>query len=276
MIILDGKEVNTKRAKGLKEKVASSSVVPHLVIIQVGDNAESNVYIGQKVKFGERIGAKVTVEKLQENVTTHDIINVIHDFNNNPEVHGIILQLPVPDGLELEEILNSISPEKDVDGLSATNIRRLATNDPRGIVPATAKGVVTLLKEHDVPMKGKHVVIVGRSLLVGKSAGLLFLNNDATVTICHRYTEDLKPYTTTADILVVAVGKPNLITRDHVKEGQVIVDVGITALGDGDKKITGDVDFEEVKDIVSAISPVPGGVGPMTVLSLFENLLRNI
>lgn len=274
MIILDGRKINTERAEEMKEKISSLSIKPHLVIVQIGHRPESNIYVGQKVAFGKKIGADVTVHNLEEGVSTEEVVSDIKKFNEDQAVHGIILQLPVPEDVDVEEVLNSISPEKDVDGLSANNIRRLATNSPKGNIPATAKGVTTLLREYDIDVAGKNIAVVGRSLLVGKTLSLLLTNLDATVTLCHSKTANLSSVTKNSDIVIVATGQPNLITKDHVKEGQVIVDVGITSIGD--RQITGDVSFEEVKDVVYAISPVPGGVGPMTVLSLFENVLKNV
>lgn len=271
-MILNGKEINQKRAQVLQEQIAASSVIPHLVIIQIGDRAESNVYVQQKTVFGEKIGAHVTVHKLPESITTEDVVAVVRECNHKEDIHGIILQLPIPEHLNVETILNAIDPTKDVDGLSATNIRRIATNNHEGIVPATAKGILTLLQEYDISVEGKHVVIVGRSLLVGKSTALLMSNNNATVTLCHSKTKDLPEVTRQADILIVATGVPDLITKDFVHKDQIIIDVGITAAGG--KRVVGDVAFEEVGDLVAGISPVPGGVGPMTVLSLFENLLK--
>lgn len=273
MIILDGKAINEKRGAELAKKVSALSVVPHLVILQIGNRPESNVYVEQKISFGTKIGAKVSVNKFDESVSTEDVLKKVEELNMEDSVHGILLQLPVPDAIDSESILNAILPNKDVDGLSAQNIRRLATNNPDCMVPATAKGILSLLEEYDISVRGKNVVIVGRSLLVGKSTALLLSNNDATVTLCHTKTEDLVSFTKNADILIVATGNQSFITKEYLGQGQVVVDVGITAVGD--RQLKGDVDFEGVKDVVSAISPVPGGVGPMTVLSLFENLYKS-
>lgn len=272
MIILDGREINEKRGKVMAEKISSSGIVPFLIIIQIGNKPESNVYVEQKVIFGKKIGAKVEVFKFDDSVKTEEVVKKVEEFNNDPKINGIILQLPVPENIDSEIILNTILPNKDVDGLSAKNFRRLATNNPDCLVPATANGILSILNEYNIPVSGKNVVIVGRSLLVGKSTALLFSNNDATVTLCHTKTEDLPSFTKKADIIVVATGIPNLITKEHISNNQTIIDVGISALGD--RRVVGDVDFDSIKDLVYAISPVPGGIGPMTVLSLFENLLK--
>ena len=205
----------------------------------------------------------------------------IQRLNADPSINGIIVQLPVSRDIDRRVVLEAVDPSKYVDGLTAHSLRSLLENDPQGFVPATAKGILLLLDYYHVVIEGKQVAIVGRSLLVGKTAALAFLNRNATVTVCHRFTNDLPQATKQADILVVAVGKSNLVGREHVSPGQVVVDVGIN-VSDGEKlaeeipapRVVGDVDFAAVKDIVAAISPVPGGVGPMTVLALFENLLE--
>jgi methylenetetrahydrofolate dehydrogenase (NADP+)/methenyltetrahydrofolate cyclohydrolase len=277
--ILDGKVVRDSRAKSLKEKISKMAVKPKLVIIQIGSLPESDAYIRQKKKFGETIGALVELKNFPENVGKEEIISVIRKLNSDASVSGIIVQLPLPENLDKNEIINFIDPLKDVDGLTSASLKLLWENKKGGYIPATAKAIVSILDYYEIPIKGKRIVVVGRSSLVGKPALLTLLNRDATVTLCHSQTKNLPETTKQAEILIVAIGKPNFIGKDCVSNGQVVIDVGINLIAGTKleeeipgKKFVGDVDFEAVKDIVSAISPVPGGVGPMTVLSLFENL----
>lgn len=300
MILLDGKKLRDLTANRLKDEVAdflaeSGASQPQLAIIQVGDLAESNSYIAQKKLFAETVGAKVLHKIEPGKVSEEDLIAEIEKLNKNEKVHGIIVQLPIPGILDKQKIINAIDPIKDVDGLTAINIKRLEDNDERAITPATVLGVISLLKHYEIPIAGQKVTVVGRSMLVGKPLAIALTNENATVTVCHRQTEDLKAATRQADILISAAGQAHLITKDHVHAGQVVVDVGINF---ADKKenatvktieevatdykpeneipkrhMVGDVDFDAVKNIVAAISPVPGGVGPMTVASLFQNLV---
>lgn len=271
-ILLDGKKLNVERADALVKDISLLPTKPTLVIIQIGDVAESNMYIQRKIKLGEQIGAEVIHKKYPVTANQNDIISDIKHINLDANVHGIIVQLPIPEHLDKNAILEAIDSEKDVDGLTSKNVKKL-TVDNLGIIPATTKGILTLLKHYSVGLKGKHVVIIGRSNLVGRPTALACINENATVTVCHSQTTNLASITAFADIIISATGKENLITKDHVKAGQVIVDVGIHTIENEDKKIAGDVDFEYVEPIVHMISPVPGGVGPMTVISLFENLV---
>jgi methylenetetrahydrofolate dehydrogenase (NADP+)/methenyltetrahydrofolate cyclohydrolase len=297
MILLDGKKLRDLTASRLKDEIVeclaeSAAPIPQLAIIQIGDLAESNSYITQKKLFAEKIGAKVLHKIHPNKVSEGDLITEIEKLNKDKKVHGIIVQLPIPEGLDKQKIIDAIEPTKDVDGLTAINVKRLSANDKQAIVPATVLGVISLLEHYEIPIEGKKVVVVGRSMLVGKPLALALLNKNATVTICHRHTQNLEEHTQQADILIVAAGCANLITKDHIKEGQVIVDIGINFVDKENtvqkispignkpeneipkKRMVGDVDFEAVKDIVSAISPVPGGAGPMTVASLFHNLVE--
>lgn len=270
-MIISGKDIQQKRLKKLNQKISKLEHKPVLVIIQIGDNKESTVYINQKIKFGKSVGIPVEFYQLESTVELEFIQKLISDFNNDEDIQGIIVQLPLPKKLQKFqfEIIDAISPEKDVDGLTSVNLKRLLSNE-KGMVPATAKGVCTMLEESKIQVAGKHVVIVGRSVLVGRSLSQLLLNRDATVTVCHSKTKDLASITKTADIIITATGSPRLITKQHVSKGQTVIDVGITSTGE---LLEGDVDFDSVSKIVEHISPVPGGVGPMTVLSLFENLV---
>lgn len=270
MILLDGKIARNSLASELKKMISNLPIKPKLAIIQVGDRKESNTYITQKKIFAEKIGAEVNHIKFLENVSEDEVCVEIQKLNKDNSVHGIVVQLPLPLDLDKNIIIQNIDPLKDVDGLTSVNTKLLWSNE-RGHIPATARGILTLLDYYKIPIKGKKVVVVGRSELVGKPVAMALLNRDATVTVCHLETENIKLETQRADILVVAAGDPEFITKDFVKEGQVVVDVGISVLQD--KRLVGDVKFDDVKGIVSAISPVPGGVGPMTVLSLFQNLL---
>jgi methylenetetrahydrofolate dehydrogenase (NADP+)/methenyltetrahydrofolate cyclohydrolase len=270
MILLDGKKIADTKSEELKNSIESLDIRPKLLIVRVGEDSASDVYVSKKVEFGEKVGAGVEVVHLGSDVSEEEIISEIEKGNKDKITKGIIVQLPLPENLNKEKIINAISPSKDVDGLTATNLWNLM-NDGSGIIPATALAVDMLLKEYDLDVVGKHVVIVGDSILVGKPMAIHFLNRDATVTICHDKTRDLANFTKQADILIVAVGKQNLINSFHVSENQVIVDVGINRLEDG--RVVGDVDFDSVKDTVAAITPVPGGIGPLNVFSLFKNLL---
>ena len=269
-MILDGNKTAAERADAIRAAVAALPVTPKIVIVRVGDRADSKSYVRRKVKYAETVGIIAEVKEFPAEVTEGELLATLEALNNDDSVHGIITQLPLPEHLSEKTIVDAIDPRKDVDGLTHVNASKLFKNEP-GIVPATPRGVLTLLESHDIEVAGKHVVVVGRSLLVGKSAAILMLNNNATVTVAHSKTENLPEVTKSADILVVATGKQKFIGPEHVREGQVVVDVGIGA--DEDGKLVGDVDFEAVKDTVAAISPVPGGVGPMTVASLFENLI---
>lgn len=271
----------------LKKEIGGLKKKPALLIIQIGDRPESNSYIESKKKFGKAIGVGVIHEKFDEKVTEEEIIRKIGEANADKEISGIIVQLPIPKSLDREKIMNEIAPEKDVDGLGAVNVGRLWEGRSDAFVPATTKGILTLLEKNGILLSGKHVLVIGRSSLVGKPTVFLCLSKDATVTIAHSKTKDLEKYTKSADVLIVATGHPKLIGVSHVLPRHVIVDVGINPQSKAKEKdssmalqdeilgstLVGDVDFENVKNIVQAISPVPGGVGPMTVASLFENVV---
>lgn len=269
-MILDGKLVSNEVKNNLKNLIIEYGIKPKLVVIQVGNNEASNVYIKQKVKCADNIGAICLHEKLNENITTNELIDLINKFNKDESINGIIVQLPLPKHIDEYLVLNTINPTKDVDGLTEINAGKLACSKP-GLVSCTPNGVIKLLKYYNIGIEGKKVVIVGRSNLVGKPLINLFLMENATVTCCHSKTSDIKHFTKDADILVVAVGKPKLITDDMVKDGAVVIDVGINRLESG---LCGDVDFETVSKKASYITPVPGGVGAMTVAMLYNNLVE--
>ena len=272
---LDGKTLSARLNEDLKEQISYLTKKPKLAIIQVGNRAESNTYIRRKKEFGESIGAGVLHQKHKSAVSEKEIIKNIKKFNTDNSVDGIIVQLPLPHHIDPIKVIEYISPEKDVDGQTSKSLKALMEGVPK-FIPATTKGIITLLEKNKVPIKGKNVCIVGRSTLVGKPTAFEFLNKNATVTICHSHTRNLKNHTKKADILIVAIGKANFINKDFVKKGQIIIDVGINyMIKNGQNKMVGDVNTKNVLSKVRAITPVPGGVGPMTILSLFENLLRS-
>lgn len=280
MLILDGKKVRDEIAETLKERVAGCGDKPKLVIIQIGENKESTAYIRQKKLFAEKIGAEVDHVQLPLDASTEDVLTRIQQANVDSSVHGTLLQLPVPERLDVERVIEAIQPVKDVDGLCSVNVKLLWEGSAGGHMPATTRGILSLLDYYQIPIAGKRVVVVGRSFLVGRPTAIALLNRDATVTIAHSKTPNVPQIARGADILVTAAGKPHFIQREHVHENQVIIDVGITAitgkkLNDEvpEETLAGDVDFDMVKGIVQALSPVPGGVGPMTVASLFQNLI---
>lgn len=269
--ILDGKKLSNLLALKLARKIKKLTIKPKLVIIQIGDLAESNTYIKNKKAFAEKIGAVSEHKRYPNNVKESRAISDIRKYNRDSSIHGIMVQLPAPKNFDIERVLESIDPRKDVDGLTSINTKHLFDNS-EAFIPATAKGVIALLQDYKINLIGARVVIVGQSSLVGRPTMLALLNRGVTVTMCHKDTKNLEEETMRADILITAVGQPKLITRKHVSRNQVVVDIGIIVTKN--KKIMGDVDFEHVKNIVRAITPVPGGVGPMTVASLFQNLLR--
>lgn len=269
--ILDGKKLSNLLALKLTKKINRLIIKPKLVIIQIGNLAESNTYIKNKKAYALKIGAIAIHKKYPNSVKESEIISYISKSNRDPFVHGIMVQLPAPKHFDIEKVLESIDPKKDVDGLTSINTKHLFDNN-EAFIPATAKGIIGLLEEYKIKLTGTKIVIVGQSSLVGRPAMLALLNKNATVTMCHKNTKGLEKETGRADILITAVGYPKLITRKHVSKNQVVVDIGINITKN--KKIVGDVDYENVRKIVRAITPVPGGVGPMTVASLFQNLLR--
>lgn len=274
-IIMEGKTLSQNLLKSAKKSVESLKLLNKsvaLAVISVGNDPASQTYINSKKKACEESGITFFHYSLPETCTQEELEIVIDDMNCTPMVSGIILQLPVPAHLNADQAIEKINPRKDVDGLNPLNAGYLAQNKPhKCFVPCTANGIIDLLDHYAIRLNGKHVVIVGRSNLVGKPLAQLVLQRNATVTVCHSHTEDLASYTRQADVVVCAVGKPNLITADMVKEGAVVVDVGINRV---DGKLCGDVDFENVKEKASCITPVPGGVGKMTVAELICNTIE--
>lgn len=269
-MLLDGKKVSDEKCVILKRQIKVFPFKPALAVVQVGNDPASDVYVRQKRNFALKLDIKFEHYKLNENISENEIISIIKKLNMRKDINGIVLQLPLPKSFDENKLLNLIDSDKDVDGLTDINNGRL-WKDSDGLIPCTAKGIISLLNYYDISLLGKRVAIVGRSILVGKPLAALFLNENATVTICHSKTKNLKSILLESDIVIVAVGKANFITEDMIKEGSIIVDAGINITENG---LVGDVHFEEVKDKALYITPVPGGVGPMTVYSLMDNIFE--
>lgn len=269
-MIMDGKNVKSKILDELRDEVSHLAIKPKLVVIQVGDDPASNVYIKQKCNMCNYIGYGYEHIKLDSDVTNEYMLELIDKLNKDNDVTGILVQLPIAKHLDTNKIINAIDPLKDVDGLTELNNGKLLCGVD-SISSCTPSGIMELLDRYGVEVESKHVVIVGRSNLVGKPMALMMLNKNATVTMCHSKTKDLEKYTKSADILVVAVGKPNFITGDMVSDNTVVVDVGINRTSEG---LCGDVEFSTVYEKASYITPVPGGVGPMTVATLAKNVYK--
>ena len=270
-MIMDGKKVSEEIKKEISLKIKDSLCKPCLAVIQIGEDDASNIYVNSKKRVCQEVGFSLKHIKFSNKDSEEQIIHKIKELNNDKYVHGVIVQLPIDKKYNQYKIINTISENKDVDCLTDKNIAKLYNND-NYLIPCTPLGIIKLLNYYNITVEGKHVVIVGKSNLVGKPLSILLLNKGATVTICHSKTNNLKEFTKMADILVVAVGKKYLITSDMVKGNSVVIDVGINI---ENKKIYGDVDFENVKEKVSFITPTPGGVGPMTVAMLLNNVLHN-
>ena len=274
--LIDGKTIATQIKEELKGKVAdlkAAGTEVTLAVIQVGNDPASSVYVGNKKKACEYIGIRSLAYELSEETTEIELLELIEELNQRKDVNGILVQLPLPKHIDEEKILNTISPLKDVDGFHPQNVGALCIGQP-GFVSCTPAGIIQLLKRSGIEISGKECVVIGRSNIVGKPMALLLLRENGTVTITHSRTRDLKEVTRRADILVVAIGKPKMITADYVKEGAVVIDVGIHR--NENNKLCGDVDFESVEPLCSAITPVPGGVGPMTIAMLMNNCVESV
>jgi len=276
-MLLNGKQLAQKIRSELKNIVTRENLNPGLGIILVGDRVDSATYVRMKKRACDEVGIRNIDIMLPETVTQDELISKVDELNNDVLVDGILIQLPLPKHINEREVLNRVLPEKDVDGFNAINIGSLALNDNPKLTPCTPTGVIRLLKEYDIELEGKDVVMVGRSNIVGMPLALMLKNENASVTLCHSRTKDLSMYTKQADIIISACGKVNLITADMVKEGVIIVDVGINSVPDATRKrgyrLVGDVDFENVKRKASYITPVPGGVGPMTIAMLLKHTI---
>ncbi len=266
MSVIDGTLVRNQILEELKNKLKEENTIT-LAIISVGNDDASQIYIKNKQKYCNQVGMKCKIYHLDSNTTQTKLLSLINDLNNDKNIHGIILQSPIPQSLDFVTCSNAIVPEKDVDGFTETSVYKNYTNQ-KGLLPCTVKGIIRLLDYYQIPIESSHVVIVGRSLIVGKPLAIALTNRNATVTLAHSKTQNLRELCQKADILIIAVGTPKLITEDFVKKGATIIDVGINRLNG---KIIGDVDFDNVKDKCAYITKVPGGVGPMTIAMLLEN-----
>ncbi|HOQ00682.1 MAG TPA: bifunctional methylenetetrahydrofolate dehydrogenase/methenyltetrahydrofolate cyclohydrolase FolD [Acetivibrio clariflavus] len=272
--VLNGKELATKIKGELKqtvEEIKKKGIYPGLAVVIVGNDPASRVYVNSKKKACEEIGIESFEYALDESVSEEELIKLIKKLNNDDRVNGILVQLPLPKHINEEKIILAIDSSKDVDGFHPENVGRLMTGNPQ-FLPCTPAGVMELIKESGIEIAGKECVIVGRSNIVGKPQSMLLLAEHGTVTICHSRTKNLEEVVKRADILVVAVGKPEMIKGSSIKPGAVVIDVGINRLED--KKIVGDVEYESCSKVASAITPVPGGVGPMTIAMLMKNTVR--
>ena len=270
-ILIDGKAVSAAERELIKEQISKMTVKPGLAVILVGEDPASQVYVRNKKKACADVGIYSESYDLPAETSQAELLELIDKLNNKDDIHGILVQLPLPKHIDENAVINAIVPEKDVDAFHPVNVGKIMTGD-YDFLPCTPAGVMCLLKHYNIDPSGKECVVVGRSNIVGKPQAMLLLHANGTVTICHSRTKDLKAKCLEADILVVAIGKPDFITGDMVKEGTVVVDVGINRKDDG--KLTGDVDFDSVEPKASYITPVPGGAGPMTITMLLKNTVK--
>ncbi|MBG9722605.1 bifunctional methylenetetrahydrofolate dehydrogenase/methenyltetrahydrofolate cyclohydrolase [Bacillus mycoides] len=274
-VIIKGNEVAEKKRAQLKEKVVKlkeQGIVPGLAVILVGEDPASRSYVKGKEKGCEQVGIYSELIELPETITEERLLAEIDRLNGDDRINGILVQLPLPKHIEEKAIIERISPEKDVDGFHPISVGRMMTGQDT-FLPCTPHGILELVKETNLDISGKHVVVIGRSNIVGKPVGQLFLNENATVTYCHSKTQNIKELSKLADILIVAVGRPKMVTADYIKEGAVLIDVGVNRLETG--KLCGDVDFDNVLDVAGYITPVPKGVGPMTITMLLHNTVES-
>ena len=272
-VLIDGKKISAQVKDECKERVAKENMDVTLAVIQVGNDPASTVYVGNKKKACEYVGIHSLSYELPEETTEEELLALVEKLNADDTVNGILVQLPLPSHINEDKVIQTISPKKDVDGFHPQSVGALSIGQP-GFVSCTPAGVIQLLKRSGIEIAGKECVVVGRSNIVGKPMALLLLRENGTVTVAHSRTKDLKEVTKRADILVVAVGKPKMITAEYVKEGAVVIDVGIHR--NEENKLCGDVDFDSVEPVCSAITPVPGGVGPMTIAMLMNNCLESV
>lgn len=269
-MILDGKKLRDELLVQYKEKIKEEKLNITLAIILVGNNEASKLYIKNKEKYCTEVGIKVDKYLLDEDTSEEVLINLIKDLNEDKEVTGIILQSPVPDGIDFDKCSGMILPSKDVDGFTKDNVYNLYLNK-KSILPCTVKGIIKLLEYYNIEINGKNVAIIGRGNIVGKPLAMALENRNATVSLLHSKTKDLKMFTKDADIVVVACGIPKLLKKEMIKEGSVVIDVGISRV---DGKIVGDIDFDNIKDIALFVTPNPGGIGPMTIAMIIDNLIE--
>lgn len=274
--LIDGKKISGEIKDELKEKVAQikeKGVEVTLAVIQVGNDPASTVYVGNKKKACAYIGINSLAYELPEETTQEELLNLVRQLNDREDVNGILVQLPLPAHIDEDTVIRTIAPEKDVDGFHPQSVGLLSIGQ-KGFVSCTPAGIIQLLKRSGIEIDGKECVVVGRSNIVGKPMAMLLIRENGTVTVCHSHTRDLKEVTRRADILVVAIGKRQFITADYVKEGATVIDVGMHRKEDG--KLCGDVDFDSVEPVAGAITPVPGGVGPMTIAMLMNNCVSSV
>jgi len=274
--LIDGKAISTQIKDELREEVMQlkeKGIIPCLAVIQVGNDPASSVYVNNKKKACAYVGIDSLSYELEEMVSETELLKLVNDLNQNPKVNGILVQLPLPKHINEEKVIHAIAPKKDVDGFHPETVGNMCIGS-KGFLPCTPAGVIQLLKRSNIEIEGKECVVVGRSNIVGKPMALLLLRENGTVTITHSKTKDLKEITKRADILVAAIGKPKFITKEYIKDGAVVIDVGIHR--NENNKLCGDVAFEDVIDKVSAITPVPGGVGPMTIAMLMNNCVETV
>lgn len=283
MDLINGNEIAQSIIEELKIEVSQiQDKKPCVVFIRVGEDPASISYVSKKEKTAAKIGIESRLQLYPESITQEELLQEISLINEDSEIHGILVQAPLPNHIDERTIFNHVSPDKDVDGFNASNLGKLCQEQEDAFISCTPAGVIELIKRKNIPTEGKHVVVVGRSLIVGKPTGMLFLRKgfpgNATVTFCHSRTPDLENHTRRADILIAAIGKPQFVTKDMVKEGATVIDVGINRIEDSNKKsgfrLVGDVDFEQVAPKTKFITPVPGGVGPMTVAMLMKNTVQ--
>lgn len=272
--LINGKELSAELKQEMKVEVDAlkqKGLTPHLTVVLVGDNPASRSYVKGKEKAAEVTGISSSVIELPSTTSEVELLQLISELNIDQSVHGILVQLPLPDQIREQQVIEAIHPDKDVDGFHPINIGRMMTGEDT-FLPCTPYGIITMLKSKNIEIEGKHAVVIGRSNIVGKPVGQLLLNENATVTYCHSKTKNMKEIAANADILIAAIGKAHAITTDYIKDGAVVIDVGINRKADG--KLTGDVDFENVKEKASFITPVPRGVGPMTITMLLKNTIK--
>ncbi|MGY8714729.1 MAG: bifunctional methylenetetrahydrofolate dehydrogenase/methenyltetrahydrofolate cyclohydrolase FolD [Verrucomicrobiia bacterium] len=274
MVLIDGKkvsgEIRNRLAEEIQELKKKTGKTPGLATVLIGDDPASAVYVRNKNKICGELGFQSFEKKLSADTSEEKLLQLVGELNFNKDIHGILVQLPLPNQIDSEKILEAIDPKKDVDGFHPINVGKLVVGNAL-LTPCTPTGIIELLDRYDIEISGKHAVIIGRSNIVGKPVSMLLLQRNATITICHSRTQNLEEVTRSADILVAAVGRANFVTEEMVSEGTVVIDVGINRV---DGKLTGDVDFEPVSKKASHITPVPGGVGPMTIALLMENTLK--
>lgn len=271
-MIIDGKKVSNEIIENIKNEISDKNLKIGFAIIWIGNNEASSIYVNNKIKKCESIGISTELFHLDENISEEKVLDLINKLNNREDINGILLQSPIPESIDINKCFNRISPDKDIDGFSNLSCGNLFLGSP-SFISCTTKGIIRLLDYYNIPLTGKNVCIINRSNIVGKPLFHLLIERDATVTMCHSKTKNIKEFTKNADIVISAVGKPNFITEDMIKDNAVVIDVGISRVNG---KVVGDVDFSNVSKKASFITPVPGGVGPMTIAMVLENILEGV